>query len=246
MKKAMVVSSVLIGLFAVAFPAAAQRTDVQKEAMLKGFEQAFVQQIPATCLNGFCFQTAAEALAYCEGFAEEATQVKTLPPASHRKIENTLNSCANLLKTAPAQSACLTPQSKAQAQEKGRTGLLSLLAAGNQHRGQSDYVDGYRQLGKVTAQGAQQVAQAYKDGYQHMGEGYQDVNYIDGYRQIGQAVAETYKDGYQHMAEGYQDVNYIDGYRQIWQAIKNFFKEGCRAKVKGDLLLWQEYQKKHK
>lgn len=245
MKKATVISSVLIGLLATALPAAAQRTEAQKDAMLKGFEQAFVQQIPSMCLNGFCFQDTTEALAYCQGFAQEAAKTNHFPAAAQNTLNNTLNTCTQLLQQTSKTAVCLTQERQAKAQEQGRKSLLSLLAEGNQYRGQSNYVDGYRQLGQAAAQGAQAVAQAYKDGYQNMAEGYQKVSYTDGYRQMGQLVADTYKRGYQNMAEGYQKVSYTDGYRQLWQAIKNFIKEGCRAKAKGDLILWQEYQKKH-
>ncbi len=276
MKKATVISSVLISLLTTALPAAAQRTEAQKDAMLKGFEQAFVQQIPSMCLNGFCFQDTTEALAYCQGFAQEAAKTNHFPAAAQNTLNNTLNTCTQLLQQTSKTAVCLTQERQAKAQEQGRKSLLSLLAEGNQYRGQSNYVDGYRQLGQAAAQGAQAVAQAYKDGYQNMAEGYQKVSYTDGYRQMGQLVADTYKQGYQNMAEGYQKVSYTDGYRQmgqivadtykqgyqnmaegyqkvsytdgyrqLWQAIKNFIKEGCRAKAKGDLILWQEYQKKH-
>ena len=276
MKKSMIVSSVLIGLMAASLPAAAQRTEAQNKAMLKGFEQAFVQQVPTACLNNLCFQTQWEALAYCQGFAEEAVNTQNFPIETHKTLQNTLNTCTNLLKNTSEESACLSPEKQNNAQEQGRKSLLRLLAQSNPYGKGVSYVDGYRQLGQVAADGAQQVAQvykdgyqnmaegykkadyvdgyrqmgqavanAYKDGYQNMAEGYKKVDYIDGYRQMGQAVANTYKDGYQNMAEGYTKVSYTDGYRQLWQAIKNFIKEGCRAKAKGDLILWQEFQKKH-
>ncbi len=52
------------------------------------------------------------------------------------------------------------------------------------------------------------------------------VDYVDGYRQMGKGiaqgaheVAEVFNDGYQNMAEGYGAVSYVDGYRQMGKGI---------------------------
>ncbi len=63
------------------------------------------------------------------------------------------------------------------------------------------------------------------------------IDYIEGYRQLGQGVVQvvkaansTLKEGYQNIAEGYTKANYAEGYRDIYQAIKKSFQRKCHKK----------------
>ena len=239
MKKFFILPALLLG---VCFPAGAQQLTPANQALLKNMKQHIRQQLPSVCINGHCYSTRSEALAYCAGVAEAVLQTQNL--------------------------------------EAGKISFWQSLITTNQavanSYAQVDYVDGYRQLGQEIKKGAQKAAHVYKQGYQNMAEGYTKVSYTDGYRQIAEGLADTYKDGYQNMAEGYTKVSYTDGYRQIakgladtykdgyqnmgkgytkvsytdgyrqlWQAIKNFVKKACHTQVKADMLMWKEFQKAH-
>lgn len=244
MKKFFILPALLLG---VCFPAGAQQLTPANQALLKNMKQHIRQQLPSICINGHCYSTRSEALAYCAGVAEAVLQAQNLPAGTEKTLQDTLNTCQALLQEPPQE--CAAPEALAAAKEAGKISFWQSLITTNQavanSYAQVDYVDGYRQLGQEIKKGAQKAAHVYKQGYQNMAEGYTKVSYTDGYRQIAEGLADTYKDGYQNMAEGYTKVSYTDGYRQLWQAIKNFVKKACHTQVKADMLMWKEFQKAH-
>ena len=236
-------------------PAVAQNLSSNDQLLIKRIERAINKSLPSICLNGFCFRSKTEALAYCEALAESVvTHRHAVPALDPDLLKDTLTDCSALLKS--AKKECIAPVFLAQAKEQGKKSFWKILSDANRAAAESytqlSYVDGYRQIGQGIVktykdgyqnmakgytqvsyvdgyrQIGQGIAKTYKDGYQNMAKGYTQVSYVDGYRQIGQGIAKTYKNGYQNMAKGYTQVSYVDGYRQLWQEIKNFFKQICK------------------
>lgn len=232
MKKFFILPALLLG---VCFPAGAQQLTPANQALLKNMKQHIRQQLPSVCINGHCYSTRSEALAYCAGVAEAVLQTQNLPAGTEKTLQDTLNTCQALLQEPPQE--CAAPEALAAAKEAGKISFWQSLITTNQavadSYAQVDYVDGYRQLGQEIKKGAQKAARIYKQGYQNMASGYANVSYTDGYRQIAEGLADTYKDGYQNMAEGYTKVSYTDGYRQIAKGLADTYKDGYQNMGKG-------------